>query len=211
MGLFGPSPTLNDRGIDAFEKGEWKRARRLLEDAADERRASGDYYLGLLYWRGLGGERDTRAAVACFERAALDAYPPAQTAYGMALRSGIGVPKDDAAAMTHFRSAAGAGDRDAMIQLATMSEPDDARRWLLRAAELGHTPAMMNLSDLLMRKDAVDALAWLYTAVAVTGDDAARKCASKLAREMTAKEIETAQKTGRAYAKAIRDQARAAR
>jgi TPR repeat protein len=208
MGLFGASQSDNDRGVDAFDKREWKRARRLLEDAADERRANGDYYLGLLYWRGLGGERDKRAAVACFERAALDAYPPAQTAYGMALRSGAGVPKDNEAARAQFRSAAGAGDAQAMVQLATMSEPEDARRWLLRASEHGDAAAMLHLSDMLMRTDPIEALSWLYASVAVTADDAARKRAAAFAKELTAKEIEQAQKAGRVYAKAIQDQKR---
>jgi len=208
VGLFGSSQSDNDRGIDAFERREWKRARRLLEDASDERRANGDYYLGLLYWRGLGGETDKRAAVACFERAALDAYPPAQTAYGMALRSGVGVPKDNEAARSHFRSAAGAGDAQAMVELATMSEPEDARRWLIRASEHGHAPAMLHLSDMLMRTDPVEALSWLYASVAVTADDAARKRAAAFAKELTAKEIEQAQRAGRTYAKAIQDQKR---
>lgn len=208
MGLFGPSQSDNDRGVDSFDRREWKRARRLLEDAADERNAKGDYYLGLLYWRGLGGERDVRAAVACFERAALDAFPPAQTAYGMALRSGVGARKDNDAARAQFRSASGAGDAQAMVELATMSEPEDARRWLLRASEHGHGPAMLHLSDMLMRTDPVDALSWLYASVAVTGDDAARKRAARFARELTAKEIDQAQKTGRLYAKAIQDKSR---
>jgi TPR repeat protein len=126
----------------------------------------------------------------------------------MALRSGAGVRKDNEAARALFRSAAGAGDRDAMVELATMSEPDDARRWLLRASELGHAPAMLHVSDMLMRNDPVEALSWLYASVTLSGDDAARKRAAKLAREMTAAEIEAAQKAGRMYAKEIQQRAR---
>jgi hypothetical protein len=50
----------------------------------------------------------------------------------------------------------------------------------------------------------VEALSWLYADVALSGDNAARKRAAALAREMSAREIETAQKTGRLYAKEIR-------
>jgi TPR repeat protein len=193
-----------DRGLDAFEQRNWKRARRLLEEAMwEDERAVGFYHLGLLYWRGLGGETDKRAAVDSFARAAEAGYPAAQTAYGIALRSGVGVRKDDEAAQVQFRAAAGAGDRDAMVQLATMSEPGEARRWLLRASELGHPPAMLNLADLLMEDDPVEALSWLYASVATSGDEAARKRASALAREMTAREIDDAQKVGRGYAKNI--------
>lgn len=205
--MFG-ARSKTDRGLDAFERGEWKRSRRLLEEALqEENRPSGFYYLGLLYWRGLGGPQDQIAAVQCFERAAEDGHAGAETAYGIALRAGHGVAKDVEKARSLFRSAAGAQDREAMVQLAAMSEPDDARRWLLRAAELGHAPAMMRLSDMLMHNDPVEALSWLYCAVALAADDTARKRAATLAKEMTAAEIDAAQKAGRAYAKDIQQRA----
>ncbi|MGQ0532870.1 MAG: tetratricopeptide repeat protein [Caulobacteraceae bacterium] len=195
-----------DKSLDAFERHEWKRSRRLLEEALqDEPRPAGFYHLGVLYWRGLGGPTDKVAAVDCFERGAEFGHPSAQTAYGIALRSGVGAVKNNDAAYAQFRSAAGAGDREAMVQLATMSEPDDARRWLMRAAELGYAPAMTHLSDMLMQRDPVEALSWLYAAVTLAADDPARKRAAALAQEMSAKEIEQAQKIGRAYAREIRD------
>lgn len=200
--MFGRSKL--DSGLDAFERRNWKRARRLLEEALqEEERAGGFYHLGLIYWRGLGGSTEKHAAVDCFARAADMGHVGAETAYGIALCSGVGVARDEEKARAFFRSAAGGGDREAMVQLATLSEPEDARRWLLRAAELGHPPAMLNLSDMLMERDPVEALAWLYTSVAVSGDDAARKRASALAKQMSAAEIEAAQKAGRVYAKDI--------
>ncbi len=203
--MFGGRSKL-DKGLDAFEKSEWKRSRKLLEEALqDEPRPAGFYHLGVMYWRGLGGAVDKTAAVDCFERGAKFGHPGAQTAYGIALRSGVGVTKNNDAAMTHFRSAAGGGDREAMVQIATMSEPEEARRWLMRATELGYAPAMMHLSDFLMNRDPIAALSWLYAAVTLSGEDAARKRAAALAVEMSAKEIEEAQKIGRGHARAIRD------
>jgi TPR repeat protein len=208
--MFGRSKL--DRGLDAFEKGDWRRARKLLEDALqDDERAGGFYHLGLLYWRGLGGPREKEAAVECFKRAADGGHSGAETAYGIALRAGSGVNKDVEKARTLFRSAAGAGDRDAMIELATLSEPDDARRWLLRASELGHAPAMMHLSDMLMKRDPVEALSWLYAGVALSGNDAARMRAKARAREMTAAENDAAQNPGRVNDKYITQRARDAR
>jgi TPR repeat protein len=193
-----------DRGLDAFERGEWKRARRKLEDALlEEDRAIARYHLGLLHWRGLGGKPDKTVAVAHFARAAEDGLPGAQTAYGIALRSGVGVAQDLELAREQFRAAAGAQDGEAMVQLATLSDPEEARYWLLRGAENGYAPAMLHLADLLMERDPVDALAWLYAAVSLAGEEAARKRGAALARELTAKEIETARKTGRLYAKEI--------
>jgi hypothetical protein len=57
----------------------------------------------------------------------------------------------------------------------------------------------------------VEALSWLYAGVALSGNDAARKRAKALAREMTAAEIDAAQKAGRVYAKDIQQRARDAR
>ena len=207
--MFGLGASKLDRGLDAFEKGEWKRARRTLEDALmDDENANGFYHLGVLYWRGLGGDRDKRAAADCFARAADVGHAGAQTAYGIALRSGAGVEKDVEAARANFRAAAGAGDCEAMVQIATMCPPDEHRRWLLRASELGYAPAMRHLSDALMRYDPIEALSWLYAAVALSADEAARKRAGALAREMSAAEIDAAQKAGRQYAKDIQQRAR---
>ena len=209
MGWFGPSPTKLDKGLDAFKRQDWKRARRLLEQADVERpTATGDYHLGLLEWRGLGGPRDARAAADCFARAAEGGHPGAQTAYGMALRAGIGTPKDTDSARELFRMAATSGDPEGMTQLAAMCDTVEARRWLVRASELGHPSAMLHLSNMLMQGEPIEALAWLYASVTVSGDDACRKRAAALAREMSAKEIEMAQKAGRMYAKDIHDRMR---
>jgi TPR repeat protein len=208
MSLFGGTPKL-DRALDAFERRDWRHSRRVLESMpVEKRRAAGDYHLGILYWRGLGGKRNAARAVECFERAAGAGHPAAETAYGIALRSGFGAPKDNEHARSLFRSAAGAGDRDAMVQLATMSEVDEARRWLLRASELGHAGAMLHLADMLMRDDPVEALTWLYASVALSGNEAARKRGAALAREMTAAEIDAAQKAGRVYARDIQQRVR---
>jgi hypothetical protein len=207
--LFGPSPTKLDKALAAFRRQDWRRARRRLEQADVEHpTATGDYYLGLLEWRGLGGVRDARAAVDCFARAAEGGHPAAQTAYGIALRSGVGVAKDDDAARELFRLAASSGDAEGMVQLASMSDGDEARNYLVRASELGNPSAMLHLSNLLMHEDPVEALAWLYASVTVSGDHSCRKRAAALAREMSAKEIEAAQSAGRAYAKDIQGRAR---
>ncbi len=200
--LSGPSRL--DRALDAFARRDWRTARRLLEKASpQERRAAGDYHLGLLNWRGLGGKRDAAAAVACFQRAAEHGHAAAQTAYGIALRSGIGVEKDDDAAIACFRSAIGAGDGDAMVELAAMSPAEEAHRLLQRAAEMGHPPAMARFADLLMASNPKKALKWLYADVALSGDEGARQRAASLAREMRADEIDAAQRAGRAYARTI--------
>jgi uncharacterized protein len=202
--LFFASQSKVDRALDAFSHRSWRAARRLLEQASPhQRRAAGDYHLGLLYWRGLGGKPDAAAAVECFARAAEQGHAAAQTAHGVALQSGVGVAKNPEAALACFRSAAGAGDCDAMVHLAALSEPDETKRLLFRAAEHGHPGAMRQLADMTMRDDPVEALSWLYADVALSGDEAALRRAAALALEMRADEISAAQKVGRAVAKKI--------
>lgn len=201
--MFGRGKTSLDKGLDAFARKDYGRARRLLEDAMmDGERAAAAYHLGLLYWRGLGGDRDQQTAVDLFGRAAADGHTAAQAAYGMALKSGVGVRRDLDAARSVLRSAAGAGNADAMTALAEISNRDDTRRWLTRASEHGHAPAMRALADVLMEDDPVEALAWLYADVSISGDAKTAERAEKLAHEMTADEIAEAQRMGKRFAKA---------
>ena len=106
-------------------------------------------------------------------------------------------------ARQQFRFAAGAGDGEAMVQIAAMSEPEEAVRWLKRASDLGYAPAMNHLADMVMQHDPVEALSWLCASVALSGDDATRKRAAALAEEMSAAEIEQAQKIGKRFAKEL--------
>ena len=210
--MFGLGKSTLDRGIEAFSQQNWKQARRLLEEAAHERpTAEGDYHLGLLYWRGLGGNADPRAGAACFERAAQAGHVAGQTAFAVALRSGAGVRKNPDEARKLFRSAAGGDDVDAMLQLASMSEDDEAKHWLERAAEHGHPSAMVRLSELELQSDPIAALGWLYASATLTNNEAARKRAAAMALELSASEIETAQKQGRAIVKRLQHQARGKR
>lgn len=202
--MFGLGKSDLDKGLDAFQQKLWKRARKHLEDASKEPTTTGDYHLGLLLWRGLGGERDAHAAVQCFERAALHGHVAAQTAYGVALRSGIGVRKDIEEARKLFRSAAGGDDLEAMLQLSTLCEGEEQIRWLTRASEMGHPGAMRALAELLLASQPVDALGWLYASAALAPTEEGRKRAAELAAELSAEEIETAQKAGRRIVRDLR-------
>lgn len=204
--MFGPRTTL-DQGLDAFAKRSWKRARALLEQASLEGERAAAYHLGLLYWRGLGGEQDKQVAVYWFKRAAEDELPAAQDALAVALRGGAGVEQDRNEARRLFETAAAKGYAPAMVNLATMSQPPEARQWLTRAAEAGHEPAMLYLCDLVEAREPGEALAWLYACVTLSGHEGAAERAKNLARELAAPAIAAAQKRGRTLAK----QAEAAR
>lgn len=203
--MFGLGKSDLDKGLDAFKQKLWKRARQHLESAARESpTASGDYHLGLLRWRGLGGERDAHAAVQLFQRAALHGHVAAQTAFAVALRSGVGVRKDVEEARRLFRSAAGGDDLEAMLQLATLCEGEEQARWLRRACDMGHPGAMRALAELLIADQPGEALSWLYASAAIAPSEEGRKRAAALAAEMSAAEIDAAQRAGRVVVRNLR-------
>lgn len=200
--MFGARTPL-DAGLDAFAKKNWKRARKLLEDAALEGERQADFHLGLLCWRGLGGPQDREGAVYWFRRAADAELPAAQDALAVALRSGSGCERDPEEARRLFTLAAERGYAPAMGKLATMCPPGEAQIWMTRAAESGHAPSMLHLSDFLERRDPVEALAWLYAAAAYGGETAASDRAKALARDLSAPAIAAAQKRGRTITKQL--------
>jgi len=202
---WGAERSLLDRGLDAFTAKRWRKARELLEDAEVEEhpQPAGDYHLGLLYWRGLGGGRDREGAVHYFRRAAGSGHAGAQTALALAIES-AGASSTETRSL--LRSAAGGGDVTAMTRLAEVSEHTDAQRLLQRAADAGHPPAMPRLSDLLMEDDAVESLAWLYVHVAQASDDQSYERAKRLADEMSAEEIDAAERRAKSILKRFRQE-----
>jgi TPR repeat protein len=211
MPLFSHASEL-DKGLDAFAKKQWKKARAHLEDArAEGARAVCDYHLGLLYWRGLGGEIDAASALRCLRRAADDGHAAAQTTLALALEETARTDADRREAESLFRSAAGAGDPAAMTELSSFCSRADALDLLERASAKGHPPAMRRLSDLWLEEDVAEALAWIYVAAGMTGDAETIRRAKTIADEMTAREISAAQKLGKNRLKRLRKEAKAAR
>jgi TPR repeat protein len=202
-----------DKGLDAFTRKQWKKARTHLEEARrDGQKAICDYHLGLLYWRGLGGGVDKQAALHCLRRASESGHAAAQTALAIALtEQGGGSPAEREESETLFRSAAGAGDPSAMTELSAFLERRDAQDILERAAAKAHPPAMRRLSDLWLEEDVVEALSWAYVAAAMAGDQPSVQRAKQIAQEMTASEIGAAQKLGRTRLKRLKQIAKTAR
>ncbi|MBP0492421.1 tetratricopeptide repeat protein [Roseomonas indoligenes] len=115
------------------------------------------------------------------EAAARYGIAGAQTRWGQMLLEGLGVPKDERAALAWFKAAAGAGDAEGMTMLGRCHElgwgtPVDyaaAVYHFRRSAELGFDWGQYNLANMLMRGDGVArdrdaALRW-YRAAAAQG------------------------------------------
>ena len=91
-----------------------------------------------------------------FRQAAEQGDVETQSALGVMLRSGIGVPKDHKEATKWFRKAAEQGHAEAQLRLGSMFQsgigvPEDDReavKWYRKAAEQGHAWAQIRLSSM---------------------------------------------------------------
>ncbi|MGE0047045.1 MAG: tetratricopeptide repeat protein [Hyphomonadaceae bacterium] len=205
--MFNQPPPSLETGRLAARSGRWDTARKAFEASADRGEADGYYELALLYWYGNGAPKSLEKAVALFKLAAEGGNADGQHALGLAL-----LPTDRAGAERWLLRAAEAGHPPAMTRLAELvmdREPDSARALLARAAESGYPAAMIAYGQALANPDAAGAdpsegLAWLYAAVAITGDADIEHDAKALARVLHARSIESAQKRGRQLARKFR-------
>ena len=139
------------------------------------------------YQTGAGGRaRDLAKAAALFRQAAALDEPRAQRYLSMALLNGEGVDKAPQEALDWFEKAATAGNRDAMIDVASMlstgeggvdKDPPQARIVYLRAAELGSAYGLQGLGYMLVTGEggAVDQpTGWAYLELAAAGGNPRR-------------------------------------
>ena len=114
---------------------------------------SGDFNLGLRYYKGLGVPQDLKKAVECFQKAAELGDAKAQNQLGIMYAKGEGVPQDMKKAAEWFQKAAEQGHAKALFNLAVSYDngdgvPQDKQKaveWYRKAAEQGHATAQFNL------------------------------------------------------------------
>ncbi len=137
-------------GIDAYRRGDFSFAAKLVRKAADNGNAKAQYFLGLLYSGVEGVPKDQRAEVAWYRKAAEQGNAKAQNNLGAMCADGRGVPKDDQQAITWYRKAAEQRLAMAQSNLGLMyangtSVPKDDQRayfWLLlSSAQVGGSAA----------------------------------------------------------------------
>jgi TPR repeat protein len=204
-------------GVEAFERGKFKQARALFEEAAARGDTVADVYLGMLHWLGKAGfSANPEEAVKHFRRSAHAGSAVAQVNLGLAHLAGIGAPRDDAAARDWFEQAAQAQSFAAVHQLARLAaagrgEPGDmvrARSLWEKAAEGGYPPAMRAYGAALADGHGgaaapVEGLAWLYAAASLGADQTAAQQAKFLAARMRGSDIARGHKKGRALARRL--------
>ncbi|MDP2228123.1 MAG: tetratricopeptide repeat protein [Moraxellaceae bacterium] len=180
--------TMEDQGISAWKKGDFKRARRWLSTDETAEKPLSWYYLGLMYENGQGGfDIDIRRAEKLYHRAAEKGIPEAMLAIAdIHARGGAGVRPNSSVARAWHERAADAGSLKGMMLLAydyagAHGLPPDyqrARIWFEQVAATGNGEAMNGIANLYRNGHGVDvnmveALKWYRLAVKYGYADAA--------------------------------------
>lgn len=166
-----------DDGLAAFNRRDYPTALKLWRPLAERGEARPQYDLGLLYFNGLGIDRDAREAARWFRLAADQGYAAAQSYLGAMYRSGNGVEQDASEARKWFTRAATQGDAFAQNALGTLNQLGqggpinlvEAVKWYRLAAEQGNSDGQTNLGYLYLqgqglRTDRAEAERWFKKA-----------------------------------------------
>ena len=140
----------------AQKSGDNATALQLYRKAVEKDFAPAQVYLGFMYGRGIGVEKDEPEAVNWYRKAAEQGNPFGQYGLAMAYSKGIGVKQDQQEAVRWFRMAAEQNDANAQHKLGMAYaqgagvEKDDgaAAQWLEKSAAQGHSMAAKGLAML---------------------------------------------------------------
>lgn len=198
--------SLLGRGVQKDEKIAINWFRRAAEQ--HDRRAL--HSLGVAYQRGRGVQQDARLAVSLFKQSAAQGYGPALSALGGMHGDGTGVPQDYALAMKYLKEAVSMGDFRAAHSVGMLYDsgrgvPEDgteALRWYAKAAERGFAKSQWMIGSAyvvgrFIERDFVKAHVW-FNLAASNGDDAIQE-RDNLAKQMTAAQLEEAQRLAREF------------
>jgi hypothetical protein len=118
-----------DRGSDAWARGDFKKALKLLKPLADSGNAIAQHRLGVMYVLGQGVPKDMNEAIQLFTAAADQGQGESQHSLGLRYLWGDGVDKDPTKAANWFIAAANQGIPDSATWLA------EAYKWMLLAGD----------------------------------------------------------------------------
>jgi TPR repeat protein len=174
IGLAAPATPVGHPGLAAFAAGDYTTAIKIWTPMAENGDANAQANLGIMYFRGLGVDKDIQRAVQLFQSAAAKGNGQAEFQLGLMFQKGVGVQQDYGEAMRWYEAAADQGDPLAGYGIGRLFEEgygvaQDERAaavWYRRAAEKGIAPAEYNLSQMIAKgrggekKDDVQAYAW---------------------------------------------------
>jgi uncharacterized protein len=179
LSLVGGGQAMSDtaKGIAAYQRGDYPRAMKELQAAAEKGDEQAYYNLGVAYAEGKAGPRDMTRAIAAYRKGAEGGSVLAAYNLAQAYRKGDGVVRDYSQAAKWYEAAARHGD--------------------FRASnELG----LLYVEGKGVEKNLIEGFAWIYPAThASIMDDSAMKNAMQLASMLTKEQLDQAQARGRTY------------
>lgn len=155
----GPSWAGVEEGLAAFERGDYRTARRILTVAAKRGDTTAQFKLGNMYLAGLGVSKDLREGTFWFRKAAEGGLAEAQYTIAAMYALGEGVPQDYAEARRWYLKAAAQGEPESLYSLGYMAangqggprNETEAAEWFQKAAERGHVSAQYELAGRYQR------------------------------------------------------------
>ena len=188
----------------ARQSGEPEAAFHWATRSAEQKHPAGQMLLADLYQDGEGTARDASRSFELLRLAAGQGLAEAQFATGQAYLEGNGTTVAPNKAVEHFVLAAGQNHIPAQLALAQYyssgneANPARARKWLLRAAKQDSAQAQYELglsysNGNAGRVDNMEAYVWLSKAM-LNGDSRARAELKRIASNLTAEQLEMAQK-----------------
>ena len=132
-----------DRGSDAWARGDFKKAMRLLKPLAESGQPIAEHRVGVMYMLGQGVEKDSAEAIKWFSKAADQGQGESQHSLGLRYLWGDGVDKEPDKAAAWFTAAANQGIPDSATWLADMywtgngvaADPVEAYKWMLLSGD----------------------------------------------------------------------------
>ena len=206
------------KGLTAYNSGDYATALREWTPLAEQGNAGAQYNLGVMYKNGNGVPQDYDTAVKWFTLSAKQGDADAQYNLGVMYKNGNGVPQDDKTAVKWWKLAAEQGNASAQFNLGVRYKkgqgvPQDdktAVKWYTLAAEQGNAAAQHNLGVMYANGtlvpqygdgagalvDHIRAHMWSNIA-ASSGYKKAFKIRDVVAEQMTPAQIAEAQKLAR--------------
>jgi len=153
VGAFLAKSNLFVSGETAFENKDYATALAKLQKADSPQ---GQYYLGTIYFNGLGTQKDPVQAVKWYTRAAKQGHPEAQFALGSMYAKGEGVQVNLTTAVDWYKKSALQNNSKAQFNLGIAygtgsgvpRDEAEALKWIRKSAELGNERAQQALASL---------------------------------------------------------------
>jgi TPR repeat protein len=174
----GPSvPGAVALGEQAYNRGQYELAERMLNGAARDGNDEAQLILGLMFWEGHGVAQDYAEAMRLFRLSAEQGNGRAMNVIGYSYDHAIGVQRNVEEAVRWYHMAIARGETRAMNNLGLLydhgdgvpRDPAEARRLWLEGAKLGRATAMTDLGTMYadgdgVPRDMAEALRWWKSA-----------------------------------------------